>query len=228
MQRPPFYWILWNRPVHRRSIEHARWPSLAKIADSINRYTLLIYFAICSTDEIPHPNTEKRTTDCTSQVSIAFCPSLSLSATAFGIMRCSSCSLLCRSSSSFRKFSSSVFPLSNNFDLKEKERKKFSSIYVSRYGMKAIIAAWQIQTISWRVFIGRGVITTLRHQFQLALESTLTWSYDFKCSSSVQFQLTQFFRKSTLFFSFRFFSEAWSATPLTWFDWAVHFAGPCH
>ena len=169
--------------MHRRTIEYAKWPSPAKIADTINRYTLFLYFAICSTDQIPHPNTEKRTTECTSQVSIAFCPSLSLSATAFGIMRCSSCSLLCRSSSSFRKFSSSVFPLSNNFDLKEKERKKFSSIY----GMKAIKAAWQIQTISWRVFIGRGVITTLRHQFQLALESTLTWSYDFKCSSSVQF-----------------------------------------
>lgn len=129
--------------------------------------TTLLYFAICPTDQIPHPNTEKRTTDCTSQVSIAFCPSLSLSATAFGIMRCSSCSLLCRSSSSFRKFSSSVFPLSNNFDLKKKkERKKFSSIYVSRYGMKAIKAAWQIQTISWRVFIRRGVITTLKHQVQ--------------------------------------------------------------
>lgn len=131
-------------------------------------------------------------------MSIAFCPSLSLSATAFGIMRCSSCSLLCRSSSSWRKFSSSVFPLSNNFDLKKKARKKFSSIYLSRYGM-AIKADWQIQTISWRVFIRRGVITTLRHQVQF-------------CSSVPTYVIVSY--NCTLFFSF-FFSEAWQATPLT-------------
>ena len=187
--------------MHRRTIEYARWPSPAKIADTINRYTLLLYFAICSTDQIPDPNTEKRTTECTSQVSIAFCPSLSLSATAFGIMRCSSCSLLCRSSSSWRKFSSSVFPLSNNFDLKKKARKKFSSIYLSRYGMKAIKADWQIQTISWRVFIRRGVITTLRHQVQF-------------CRSVPTYVIVSY--NCTLFFSFLFFQKPGRQLP--WLD----------
>ena len=134
-------------------------------------------------------------------MSIAFCPSLSLSATAFGIMRCSSCSLLCRSSSSWRKFSSSVFPLSNNFDLKKKARKKFSSIYLSRYGM-AIKADWQIQTISWRVFIRRGVITTLRHQVQF-------------CRSVPTYVIVSY--NCTLFFSFLFFFQK-PGRQLPWLD----------
>ena len=81
-------------------------------------------------------------------------------------MRYSSCSLLCRSSSSFRKFSSSVFPLSNNFDLKKKERKKEKNFRQFMYLDMVLKLLGQIQTISWRVFIRRGVINTLRHQVQ--------------------------------------------------------------
>ena len=73
-------------------------------------------------------------------------------------------------------------------------------MYLGMVYMKAIKAAWQIQTISWRVFIRRGVITTLKHQVQF-------------CRSVPTYVIVSYMN-TFLSFSF-FFSEAWSATPLT-------------
>ena len=52
----------------------------------------------------------------TSQVSTAFRPSLSSSATALGIIRYNNSLLLCLSRSSFSKFSSRVFPRSKSYE----------------------------------------------------------------------------------------------------------------